>query len=221
MAQARSLLFPLFTTSYLIADYFADNALFGVQQVIIGSASSKTGFATAHFLKALRPAPESVVGLTAPRNIDFTRGLGMFDRVLDYADIASLDASIPSGYIDMSGNSAVLRAVHTHFGGQMKVSIGVGATHWDMPRVRETLPGVQPSFFFAPAQIAKRDEEWGAGELMRRANAANIAFVQQLGDVVRIAEHHGPAAVAACYQDMVHNRTPPTEGLILNFGEVA
>ena len=217
MANARSLLFPLFTTSYLIADYFADNALFGADQIVIGSASSKTGFATAHFLKTISPAPRSVIGLTSPGNMAFTKRLGLFDRVIAYDDIASLDRAVPSGYVDMSGDGAVLRAVHEHFADNLKVSVGVGATHWDAPRPQASLPGAQPAFFFAPAQIAKRDAEWGAGVLMGRANLANIAFVEALGDRVRITEHRGPAAVAARYQDMVLNRTPPTEGLILNF----
>lgn len=218
MANARSLLFPLFTTSYLIADYFADNALFGAAQVVIGSASSKTGFATAHFLKALSPAPR-VVGLTSPANLPFTERLGLYDEVVAYGGITSLDPAVPTGYVDMSGDGAVLRAVHEHFVRNLVVSVGVGATHWDAPRPHEPLPGAQPAFFFAPAQIAKRDTEWGAGVLMGKANLANIAFVQSLGDVLRITEHRGPGAVEACYQDMVHNRVPPTDGLILNFAD--
>ncbi|MBY0583624.1 MAG: DUF2855 family protein [Sphingomonas sp.] len=221
MPHERSLLFPLFTTSYLIADYLADNDQFGAAQVIIGSASSKTGFATAHYLKTITPSPSIVTGLTSPGNISFTQGLTLFDRVISYGDIASLDPAVPTGYVDMSGDGAVLRAVHEHFGDNLKVSIGVGATHWDAPRVRDPLPGAQPAFFFAPSQIAKRDAEWGAGVLMARANAANVAFVQSLGGVLTISQHHGSAAVEACYQDMVHNRTPPTQGLILNFGDAA
>ncbi|MFX5858490.1 DUF2855 family protein, partial [Acinetobacter baumannii] len=83
-ADLRSLLFPLFTTSYLIADYLGDNALFGARQVIIGSASSKTGFATAHYLRALAQPPAAIIGLTSPGNIAFTEGLGLYDRVLSY-----------------------------------------------------------------------------------------------------------------------------------------
>jgi hypothetical protein len=219
MANARSLLFPLFTTSYLIADYFGDNALFGCRQVVIGSASSKTGFATAHFLKSLSPAPR-VIGLTSPGNLAFTERLGLYDQVVAYPDVASLDATIPTGYVDMSGDGVVLRAVHDHFADNLMVSVGVGATHWDAPRVHERLPGAPPAFFFAPAQIAKRDAEWGAGVLMGKANLANIAFVQALGDGLRITGHRGVAAIEACYQEMVHNRTAPTEGLIMNFGDV-
>lgn len=220
-ADARSLLFPLFTTAYLIADYFADNALFGARQFIIGSASSKTGFGTAHYLAALPERPEAIVGLTSPRNIDFTRRLGMFDTVLDYGDIAALDPAIPSVYIDMSGDGAVLEAVHRHFGDRLVASMGVGATHWDAPRHRTQLPGATPAFFFAPAQIAKRDGEWGAGEVMRRANEANLAFAATLGDLLTITRSHGADAIAARYRDMAANRTSPTEGQILSFGDPA
>lgn len=220
-ADQRSLLFPLFTTSYLIADYFADNALFGADQVIIGSASSKTGFATAHYLRSLPTPPSRVIGLTSARNIAFTESLGLYDRVIAYDAIADIDAAVPAGYVDMSGDGEVLAALHHHLGDNMKISVGVGATHWEAPRLREALPGAKPAFFFAPAQIAKRDGEWGAGELMRRANIANLAFVARLGDVLHITHHVGAEAIAARYADMVANRTPPTEGLILSFGEAA
>lgn len=220
LADERSLLFPLFTTSYLIADYLADNALFGAAQVIIGSASSKTGFATAHYLRALPGAPRTI-GLTSPGNIGFTQALGFFDRVVPYADIASLDASVPAIYVDMSGDGAVLRAVHTHFGDNLRASIGVGATHWEAPREREALPGPAPSFFFAPSQIAKRDAEWGAGELIRRANAANAALVPLLDGLLTIERLSGADAVAQAYARMVGNQVPPTSGLVLNFGDAA
>lgn len=215
----RSLFFPLFTTSYLIADYLADNALFGAVQVIIGSASSKTGFATAHYLKALDDRPATITGLTSPGNIGFCEALGLFDRVIGYGDVTALDPGVPSVYVDMSGDAGVLAAVHHHFGDHLRASIGVGATHWDVPRRHEALPGAAPAFFFAPSQIAKRDAEWGQGEVIRRANAANLAFAQQLGDRVRITHHRGAEAIAARYQDMVHNRTPAIEGLILSFSD--
>lgn len=219
-ADARSLFFPLFTTAYLIADYFADNALFGADQVIIASASSKTAFGTAHFLGKVADRPRTITGLTSPRNTAFTESLGMYDRVIGYDDVAALDPAVPTAYVDMSGDGAVLAAVHRHFGDRLVASIGVGATHWQTPRGRDSLPGAAPSFFFAPAQIAKRDGEWGPGEVMRRANEANLALAMGLGDLLTITRHRGASAVAARYRDMAGNRTPPTEGLILSFGGV-
>lgn len=219
-ADLRSLLFPLFSTSYLIADYLQDNALFGAEQVIIGSASSKTGFATAHYAGILDHRPRTIIGLTSPGNIAFTEKLGLYDRVLSYDSVTAI-ARVPSVYIDMSGDGAVLAAVHHHLGDDLKASIGVGATHWDAPRNREPLPGAAPAFFFAPAHVAKRDEEWGQGEVLRRANAANLAFATRIGDLLDMTRHRGADAVAAQYAAMVSNATPPTQGVILSFGELA
>lgn len=219
-ADARSLLFPLFTTSYLIADYMHDNALFGAKQVIIGSASSKTGFGTAHYLHEL-PNPPTVVGLTSPGNTDFVRSMGLFDTVIGYDAIASLDPSVSTAFVDMSGAGPIIAAVHNHFGANIVTSIVVGATHWDAPRNREALPGAAPAFFFAPGQMMKRDAEWGQGEWLRRATAGNLKFLTRLHDVITIRHHHGAEAVAARYRDMALNRTPPTDGLILSFGKAA
>ena len=216
LADARSLLFPLFTTGWIIADYLADNALFGASQVIIGSASSKTGFGFAHYAGQLSPRPV-ITGLTSPGNIGFVEGLGLYGRVLAYDAVGTLDASVPSVYVDMSGDGAVLAAVHRHFGDNLKASIAVGVTHWEAPRAAGELPGPKPEFFFAPGQIAKRNAEWGKGEALRRALAANIAFVRARPGLVRVQRREGAAAVAAAYAEMVAGRTPPGDGLILTF----
>ena len=52
LEDQRCIFFPLFMTGYVIADLLLDNDWFGVQQVVIGSASSKTGFGTAAFIRA-------------------------------------------------------------------------------------------------------------------------------------------------------------------------
>ena len=215
MADLRSLVFPLFTTSYVLDDYIADNGGFGAAQVILGSASSKTAFGLAHFLR--ERGGQRVIGLTSPGNTGFTQGLGYYDQVLDYGAIATLDPAVASVFVDMSGNGAVVSAIHHRFGDRLKASIGVGGTHWSAPRTGEVLPGPRPAFFFAPGQIAKRDTEWGRGEMMRRATAANIAFCQSLGDRVTITHQQGGEAVAAAYRLMAAGQTPPDRGLILRF----
>ena len=49
--EAEQALFrPLFTTSFLIDDFLADNAFFGARNVILSSASSKTAYGTAFCL---------------------------------------------------------------------------------------------------------------------------------------------------------------------------
>lgn len=211
----RSLVFPLFTTSFVIDDYIADNNGFGADQVIIGSASSKTAFGLAYYLKAR--GAQRVIGLTSPGNIGFVERLGYYDDVITYDAVGTLDAGVPSVFVDMSGNGDVVAAVHHHFGDNVKASIGVGATHWEAPRNAAPLPGARPAFFFAPAQIAKRDEEWGRGEIMRRATAANIAFCETLGERMTIVHASGGEAIATAYRAMAAGETPPDRGVVLAF----
>ena len=213
----RSLLFPLLITSYLIADYLEDNALFGAEQVIISSASSKTGFGTAHYTGTLANRPGQIIGLTSAANVDFTLSLGLYDAVITYDQLGSLDNALPTAYVDMSGNSDVRAKLHHHFGDNMKASISVGATHWEAPRSNVELPGAKPTMFFAPSQIVKRNADWGPGVLLGKAQAANIAFAATLSDLVRVTHFEGAQAVKAQYEAMVSGATPPAQGVMLAF----
>lgn len=215
IADLRSLVFPLFTTAYVLDDYIADNDGFGAAQVILGSASSKTAFGLAHFLK--ERGAQRVIGLTSPGNVGFAEGLGYYNQVIGYGAIGTLDPAVATIFVDMSGNGDVVASVHHHFGDQLKASIGVGATHWSAARAGQALPGPRPAFFFAPGQIAKRDTEWGRGEIMRRATAANIAFCQRLGERVTITHQNGAEAVATAYREMAAGQVPPDRGLIVRF----
>ncbi|MBA4048786.1 MAG: DUF2855 domain-containing protein [Sphingomonas sp.] len=215
IADLRSLMFPLLTTSYVIDDFIADNEGFGANQVVIGSASSKTAFGLAYYLR--ERGAQRVVGLTSARNIGFVEALGLYDQVVGYDALALLAPDSPSVFVDMSGDGAVVAAVHHHFGDQIKASVSVGATHWAADRVPRDLPGARPAFFFAPAQIAKRDADWGAGVLMRRAVEANIAACATLAARMQVEARNGADAIAAAYAEMVSGRTPPDRGIILSF----
>ena len=77
MESQRSLLFPLFSTAYVLFDFLEDNAWFGATQIVIGSASSKTAYGL-----ALVAAP--VDGSTAGGGADLApeRGIRQFPRLL-------------------------------------------------------------------------------------------------------------------------------------------
>jgi hypothetical protein len=217
VADLRCLLFPLLSTGYVIGDLLADNQGYGAQQVLIGSASSKTGIGTAHHVKSLATTPVDVVGLTSPGNIAFTRGLGVYDRVMGYDAVASLDPAVPTAFIDMSGDGALIEGLHRHFADAMKASISVGLTHWQSQRAGANLPGAKPTFFFAPAQMAKRRDEWGPGVLDQKMLAANLAFLPVMASHLRIERGEGADAVKAAYEAMVAGQTAPDAGVILSF----
>jgi len=213
LEDARCLLFPLFSTSYVIYDYLIDNAFFGAEQVVIGSVSSKTGLGLANLLAAHIGGPK-VVGLTSPGNIGFVQQLGTCDEIQTYAHLDRLDASVPTAFIDMAGNGDVVSAIHTHFGANLKLSCAVGATHWGAGRFQASGHGPAHSFFFAPAQFAKRDLEWGPGEIMRRAQAASARIALEMQAHLSIQHETGPEAVVAAFQGLVAGTTRPEVGIM-------
>jgi len=164
------------STSYVLYDYLVDNAFFGAEQVLVGSASSKTGLGLTNLLSR-HGEGRRVVGLTSPGNVGFVKGLGTCDEVVTYDAIGAMDPSIPTAFVDMSGAGEVVSAIHGKFGAQLKLSCAVGATHWVAGRYRPEQPAIPHAFFFAPAQFAKRDVDWGPGEIMRRAQAEFRAHI--------------------------------------------
>ncbi len=212
----QMLLRPLFATAFLLDDFLDDNDFFGVESIVLSSASSKTSFALASLLSCRSEGRPQVVGLTSPGNIAFVKGLGCYDEVLTYDQVSSLDGSRPVVSVDMAGNTDVLEALHTHFGERMKHSAQVGLTHWEKTDSGRKLPGVAPTFFFAPAQIQKRLADWGGDEVTRRLAEAWHAFLTASEGWLSIQHGHGPDAVEAVYRATHEGRAKPNEGHILS-----
>jgi hypothetical protein len=101
---------PLLFTWFLIDDHLADNDMFGASTVVLGSASSKTAFGTAHLLP--RRSGLRVVGSTSNGNAEFFRSLGCDDDVVTYDDVAALPDG-PAVFVDMRSNSGVVRPCTT------------------------------------------------------------------------------------------------------------
>ncbi|MEE4209482.1 MAG: DUF2855 family protein [Parvularcula sp.] len=207
----RAILFPLFATSYVIADWLQDNAYFGAEQVVVTSASSKTGLGVGMALGMLEGAPRSI-GVTSPANEDFVSATSAFGAVASYGDIDTLPQA-KTALIDMSGNAEVITAVHERMGEGLVVSSIVGATHWDAERQQRPLPGAKPTVFFAPTQIEKRDKELGGGAILLRALTAWAEMSDALADHLIIERHTGPQAVQSVWEDMVAGRVTPDRGI--------
>ncbi len=213
---SQMILQPLFTTAFLIDDALAESDFFGARRVVLSSASSKTAFGTA-FQLARRDGIE-VIGLTSPGNVAFVEGLGCYAQVVAYGDIARLDASQPTIYVDMAGNGSVRGAVHHHFGDQLVHSLTVGMTHWEHGKAEENLPGPEPTFFFAPTRVQKRIADWGGEGFQQRCGEAFAAFRKLTGKALRIVRG-GRADLERVYLDMVDGRAPADEGHILSLHE--
>jgi hypothetical protein len=225
--DAEAILRPLFTTSWLIDDFMADNDFFGATAngtglVMLSSASSKTAYGTA-FQLARRKGIE-LVGLTSAANVGFCRSLGCYQRVLSYDALDQLAADASAIYIDFAGNAALRKTLHSRFE-NLKYSSSIGGTHVEHLGGARDLPGPRPVLFFAPAQIKKRSTEWGAEVLGRRLLESWREFI---GTACRptepwlVIEHHrGADAATAAYALVLSGRDDPRRGRMLSLAKPA
>lgn len=217
----QALLEPLFTTSFLIDDFLADEGFFGAAQVLLSSASSKTAVAAA-FCLAQRRGPR-VLGCTSTRNLGFCRSLGVYDELRAYDDLPALQPRTRTVYVDFAGDAAFRRRVHEHFGDALAYSCSVGGTHWQALGGGRGLPGPKPTLFFAPAHIARRSEApprgWGAARLHERIGASWTAFVQRAATAdppwLKVRDFVGAGAAREALAAMVDGHLDPREGWML------
>ena len=162
----RALLNPLYGTSYCLCDALQEENYRDAEQVVILSASSKTAIGLAFGLSQIDGARPTIIGLTSPGNVGFVEKTGSYDTVIGYDDL-SLLPNKSSVLVDMSGNRAVLGAVHGALGDNMYWCHNVGLTHWDDSETKNDpaaaeLIAERSAMFFAPGHIARRAKEWGA-----------------------------------------------------------
>jgi hypothetical protein len=211
--EIQMLLRPLFFTSFLIDDQLDDEGLATRGPVLISSASSKTAIAAA-FMLAQRDGVE-LVGLTSPRSAAFVEGLGIYDRVVAYDALDSLERG-PATYVDISGDGAVRLAVHSHYGDDLVHSMAVGVTHWEeFGTGADELPGPRPTFFFAPTRVSERSKDWGRDGLQERVADVWHPFCEWTGSWLESICGQGFDAVRDAYLDVLEGRIEPKHAHVL------
>ncbi|MCX7559841.1 DUF2855 family protein [Sulfitobacter sp. F26204] len=210
----RALLQPLLATSYLLSDWLDDNSYFGADQIIIGSASSKTGLGLCKYLAKKIDRGFGIIGLTSEGNRSFVAAAGACDQVFSYDEIADLPRKA-SVFVDMAGNARVKAALHKHLAADLKHSAAVGISHWDAFNPKVELDGIKPEFFFAPAQIAKRRQEWGKGEIDRRIGEAFMRLADEASKWLTVKVHMGLDTAPAVYEALAKGAMDPGEGHVI------
>jgi hypothetical protein len=205
---------PLFLTGWLIADQFEDEDDFDAETIIVSGASSKTALAFAHVMKARGTAPR-LVALASSRSAAFTADTGLYDQVVDYGAIDTIEAEGKVALVDFAGNPAATRAVHERFGDALAVDMVVGITHWDAERGGAPLPGPRPIGFFAPGRMKKRSKDWGAHGLRRQSEDAWLDFMPTAKRLTAIERRSGGEAALAAYRDAVAGNVDPRIGLLI------
>ncbi len=210
------LLWPLYFTSFLIDDFLDDEGMFGASTAVISSASSRTSSALAYLLDK-REGIE-VVGLTSPGNVEFTESLGVYDKVVPYEELDSLERA-PAVYVDVSGDAKIRSAVHGHFGDRLKHSAAVGITHREDLGGGSELAGPDPEFFFAPTRLEKRAEDWGPNGVNDRLAESWSPYVEWLRGWLRVEHGSGAGDVERIYRDLLDGKSDPAVGHVLTPGD--
>lgn len=204
-----ALLRPLFLTSFLLDDAFAEQADFGAATYVLSSASSKTALGLA-WLLARRGV--RVIGLTSPGNTGFVERTGWFAETRAYDALAQATIEGSAVFVDFAGNPEVVAAVHHTLGDRLVHSAVVGSTHQSGGAVGPgRLPGPRPTFFFAPDRMRQRLKDWGSADLNARVQDALEGFIADNGWLT-VSTHAGAAGLADLYQSILSGRARPEQG---------
>lgn len=209
----RAIFQPLFTTSFLIEHFMRAHDWFGAEVLVMTSASSKTSLGLAMVAKNLSPAIRRL-GLTSAGNRAFVEQTGLYDEVLAYDDLASADADRPTVSVDFAGNGQLLADIHAHWGGSLKFSSLVGATHVEQRGGGQDLPGPKPELFFAPTAAESLMKEIGPAQFRARVDEQFAAFVKGASAYLTIEDIAGQDALQSAYLAMLANEIAPSRGLI-------
>lgn len=215
----RSLLNPLYGTSFCLCDALQEEAYHGAEQVIILSASSKTAIGLGFGLSQIDGERPRIVGLTSPGNVAFTQSVHAYDDVIGYDALDSL-ANVPSVLVDMSGNRVVLGTVHGLLGDNMKWCHFVGLTHWDDSETKNDPAAAQliaerSAMFFAPGHIQRRAKELGADAFNKQVADFVMAGIAHGQGWMQVKETEGLSNFTPVYDAMVGGNLDAKQGLII------
>jgi hypothetical protein len=94
--------------------------------------------------------------------------------------------------------------------------MAIGRSHHDAPPRAERLPGPRPAFFFAPTQVKKRLQDWGARGYQERTATALWQFVEASHPWLTVVRSHGADAAASIWCEVHAGRVNPGTGHVVS-----
>jgi len=216
--ENQQLLFrPLFLTAFMLDDLLASLSFYGVEQIVISSASSKTALALAWLLKQ---RDIKTVGITSQTRRAFVKNTQTYDTVILYDQVDDQLPMNSSVFLDFSGSPDMVQSIHQSLGEALKASYRVGATHWQVasPKPDQSeLSGPEPKFFAATQHGIKLVDELGYDEVQRRVSEKLLEFYEPASRWIKAFRGVGEVAIQECYDRLLLGKTHPSEGYILSF----
>ncbi len=211
-----SLYKPLFITSYLLNDFLEENDSFGAEQILITSASSKTAYGLAAVLHERKLAGDytpSIVALTSSGNVDFVKGLEIYDEIINYSELDKLNNSKRTTIIDFTGNQKMLKQIANGLGDKHAYTSLIGAVQNDRLEDEEDATK-HGQFFFAPIQAQKCVQRLGTIEFTKLYSTALSQFIERAKQWIELENLEGTEEVEKKYIDLLKNSPPPEKGYI-------
>lgn len=215
----RALLNPLYGTSFCLCDALEEENYRNAEQIVILSASSKTAIGLAFGLSQIDGPRPTIIGLTSPGNTGFVEKTGSYDMVIGYDRLDTLPDKT-SLLVDMSGNRAVMGAVHGALGDNMIWCHNVGLTHWDDSETKDDPAAGQfirerSAMFFAPGHIARRAKEWGSVDFNEKVAGFLADGMVHAGNWIDVHETSGLAQFGPIFDRVVKGDLRAEEGIII------
>ena len=214
--EAERMIFgPLFKTGFLIEAMFRREGWHGADRVVMTSASSKTAMALASVARDKSPGIRRI-GFTSANNVAFVRTSGFYDEVLAYDEVAALGHE-PSVSVDFAGNAALLHAIHTTLGEDLRYSCTVGATHVGAGFGRDNgpIPGPAPTLFFAPDHAVAAIKDLGPKAFGEAVAASWKTFLGEAWGAVAVDERHGLPAAQEAFAATLAGTADPAVGIVV------
>ena len=210
--ELQPVLRPLFTTSFLIDDFLADENFFGAEQILLLSASSKTAMGTAYCLR--QRGSIKVTGLTSEGNKAFTEKTGFYDAVYSYDTITDMNPDIKTVVVDMAGNGTVMNTVYAHFEENIVYNCMVGKSHWQGAAPTTPKLGAPAKMFFAPDRVKLRMKDWGGQGFANNLAARWLPFCETAKNWLDIETLHEVTDLLKTYKDFLNGDASPAKGYL-------
>ncbi|KAJ6544640.1 hypothetical protein DFH09DRAFT_990478 [Mycena vulgaris] len=226
---------PLFWTAYWFEDWIFSVNYRGATAFLISSASAKTAFCVAYLIGKRRAGGEAnarvkIVGLTSKQNVAFTKGLGLYDEVVEYDSFTSALGHEKWAYIDVAGNDALNSRLFAHFktpvSGELVTSVALGMTtlapesakvtalDWRTNTFDAEAKGPQLEQFFMVEWLNVRKHQLSLKEIFGRQHQAWKALMVDCVPWVRLERIVGAEAVKKAYETIAVTGFSPDVGFI-------
>ncbi|KAF7335834.1 hypothetical protein MVEN_02239700 [Mycena venus] len=224
---------PLFWTAYWFEDWIFSVGYRGATAFLISSASAKTAFCAAYLIGKRRSRGETnvkIVGLTSKRNVAFTKGLSLYDEVVEYDSFTSALGREKWVYVDVAGNDDLNKRLFAHFqtpaSGELVASVALGMTtlapasekasslDWSTNTFADSSKVPQLEQFFMVEWLNVRKHQLSLQEIFRRQKEAWAELMVDCVPWVRLEHVKGAEEVKKAYDNVATSGFSPDAGFI-------